>query len=461
MRNGVFFLLFVVLTGCSIGPDYVRPATSAPEHWNVEYQAAAELANIRWWQQFGDPVLDSLVETAVRSNLDLKEATAKVDQYLGALDITRSQYFPQISGSITSDAQNTGGKTTENYQAALSATWEIDLWGRIRRSSESAQAQILASEAGRRTVIMTVVSSVAGGYLTLRGLDRLLKIARDTEKATAENLKLFQLRFKYGTISKLELSQQENLYETARQEVPNYEFQIRQQENLLSLLLGRAPGPIPRGRELDALTPPGIPAGLPSQLLERRPDIIQAEQDLIAANADIGAAKAEYFPKISLTGTLGVASNDISKLFVPGAELWTAGTELAAPIFNFGATAGKVRKAEAQKEEALFKYQKAILTGFREVEDALIKTTKGREQLESQNRQVHSLEEYARLSRLQFEAGTADYLQVLDADRSLFNSRLSLTKTKYDLLGSVVSVYKAMGGGWVTEADNLQKKEKK
>jgi len=461
MRNAAFVLLFIMLSGCSVGPDYVRPATPAPDHWNVEYQAAGEMANVRWWQQFNDPVLSNLVETAVRSNLDLKEATAKVDQFLGALAATRSQYFPQITGAVTPTVQRMEGVKTETYQAAANMAWEIDLWGRIRRSSESAQAQIMSSEAGRRGSVLTVVSSVVSGYLTLRGLDRLLEIAKDTEKATAENLKLFRLRFKYGTISQLEVSQQENLYETARQAVPNYENQIRQQENALSLLLGRVPGPIPRGKALDALAPPGIPAGLPSRLLEQRPDIIQAEQDLIAANADIGAAKAEYFPKLSLTGALGIASNDMSKLASPGAELWSIGGELSAPILNFGATAGKVKQTEAKKEQALYRYQRSILTGFREVEDALIKITKGREQLESQRRQVHSLEEYARLSRLQFEAGTSNYLQVLDAEQALFTGRQSLAQTQYNLLVSVVSIYKAMGGGWVVEADKLQVEGKK
>lgn len=455
MRNLTFCLLFCLLAGCTVGPDYVRPDIKAPDQWTVEYQAAADLANTQWWRHFNDPVLDSLIETAVRGNLDLKSAAAKVDQYLGALDTTRSQYFPQISAGFTPGLTNSPGKITESYQATVNATWELDLWGKIRRSSEAAQAQIIGSEAGRRAVIMTVVSNVAGGYITLRGLDRKLEIARDTEKAYAESLRLFQLRFKYGTISQLEVSQAESNYEAARQAIPSYESLIRQQENLISLLLGRAPESIPRGKTLDELIPPGIPAGLPSQLLERRPDIIQAEQSLIAANAEIGVAKAAYFPKFSLTGALGVASSDISKLFVPGAGIVSAGGELVAPLLNFGQTRGQVKQAEAQQQQAMYQYQQTVLTGFREVVDALIKTTKGREQLEAQKRQVHSLEEYSRLSRLQFEAGTSSYLQVLDADRSLFTGRIDKTQTHYDLLVSLISAYKAMGGGWVIEADKL------
>lgn len=448
-------LLALLVSGCSVGPDYVRPDIKAPTAWNVEYQAAADLANVQWWKRFNDPVLDSLIETAVRGNLDLKSATAKVDQYLGVLDTTRSQYYPQISAGFNPSIQRSGNITTESYQATVNATWELDLWGKIRRSSEAAQAQIAGSEAGRRAVLMSVVANVASGYITLRGLDRQLEIARDTEKAYAESLKLFKLRFQYGTISQLELSQAESNYEAAHQAIPNYESQIRQQENLISLLLGRAPGPIPRGKSLDELIPPGVPAGLPSQLLERRPDIIQSEQSLIAANAEIGVARAAYFPSITLTGALGAASSDIGKLFGPGTAMASAGGQLLAPLLNFGKISGQVKQAEAQQQQALYQYQQTILTAFREVEDALIKTSKGREQLEAQKRQVQSLQEYARLARLQFEAGTSNYLQVLDADRSLFAGKLDKTQTHYNLLVSLVSVYKAMGGGWVAEADKL------
>lgn len=438
-----------------MGPDYVRPATPVQDRWNVEYQAAENLANISWWRQFGDPVLDSLIETAVRGNLDLKVAAARVDQYLGMLDTTRSQYFPQISAAYTGSEQRQAGLPNESHQATVNAAWELDLWGRIRRSTETAQAQIVASEAGRRGVLMTIVANVASGYLTLGGLDRQLEVTKATAKAYAESLKLFQLRFQYGTVSQLEVSQSESQYEAARQSIPAYESLIRQQENLISQLLGRPPEPIPRGKRLDELTPPGIPADLPSELLERRPDILQAEQTLIAANAQVGVAKAAYFPKISLTGALGVASNDITRLFVPGADIWSASGQIAAPLLTFGYVSGQMKQAEAQKQQAMLLYQQAILTGFREVEDALIKTTKGREQLAALERQISALEEYARLSRLQFEAGTSNYLQVLDAERSLFSGRLAGNQIKSDLLTTLVAVYKAMGGGWITEADKL------
>lgn len=458
MRSVVCGLMLLLFTGCSVGPDYVRPDIASPASWQVEYQAAADLANTRWWQQFDDPVLDGLIETAVKGNLDLMQATAKVNQYLGALDSSRSQYYPQIGAGFDAGAQRGGGKVTESYQAALNATWEVDLWGKLRRSNEAALAQLVGTEAGRRGVLVSLVANVAGGYITLRGLDRQLEIARATEQVYADSLKLFQLRYQYGTISQLELSQAESQYESARQMVPSYESLIRQQENLLSLLLGRTPGPIPRGKPLGKLVPPGIPAGLPSTLLERRPDIMEAEQALIAANARIGVARAAWFPSLSLTGALGTASSDIGSLFTPGSYVWSAGGQLLAPLLTFGKIAGEVRQAEAQQQQALYRYQQTVLTAFREVEDALIKTAKGKEQLEALMRQVRSLEEYARIARLQFEAGTSSYLQVLDAERSLFTGRLNQTQTGYDQLVSLITVYKAMGGGWILEADRLGEK---
>lgn len=456
MRNVFLYFLLLSLSACTaVGPDYVRPDLSSPEKWNVEYKAVSDLANIQWWKQFDDPVLDGLIAEAVRNNLDLRLSTARVDQYLGILESTRSEYFPQIGAEASGGRERTSGQTVEKYHAALNASWEIDFWGRVRRSTEAAQAQIAGSEAGRRAVIMTVVSNVASNYIILRGLDQQLEIVRETEKAYAETLHLFQLRYDHGTISQLELSQVESQYESARQSVPQYESLIRQQENLLSLLLGRNPGPIPRGRMLDQLTSPGIPEGLASELLERRPDVMQAEQTLIAANAEIGVAKAQYFPRISLTGLLGTASSDIGKLFTSGTDIWSLTGAANAPILTFGSISGQVKQAESLQQQAMVQYQQAVLTAFREVEDVLIQIVKGREELEAQQRQLRALEEYARLARLQFDAGTSSYLQVLDADRVLFSNRLAMAQLRYTLLTSHITAYKVFGGGWVSEADRI------
>ncbi len=312
----------LMMTSCTVGPDYFRPQVIVPATWTISYDAAAGLTDIAWWQQFNDPVIDDLISTALKNNLDVKAAAARVDQFLGQLRTTRSEYFPQIGASASAFRQDDSdsGTTAANgpysyYQGAFNASWEIDLWGRVRRSNEAAQAELLASEAGRRGVLLSLVSNVAGNYLILRGLDRQLEIASQTSKAYAESLRIFRLRHKYGTVSAVEVSQVESEYENAVQAIPKLESQIAQQEHLLSLLLGQNPGKIRRGKAIDDLTVPGIPADLPAELLQQRPDIIQAEQSLIAANARIGVARALYFPSVSLTGAFGTASIDSNLLF--------------------------------------------------------------------------------------------------------------------------------------------------
>jgi multidrug efflux system outer membrane protein len=462
MRNLLLAALTLLLfCACTVGPDYVRPTVEAPDSWLVSYDAAANLVNTTWWQQFNDPVLNELITAAVNDNLDIKAATARVDQYLGQYRTTRSEYFPQIGASAGAFRQKdteTGlfpGNNDDysSYQGALNATWEIDLWGRIRRLNEAAQAELLASEAGRRTVLLTLVSNVASGYLTLRGLDRQLVIARETEQAYAESLRIFNLRHDHGTVSQVEVSQVESEYEDARQAIPQLEGLVSQQENLLSVLLGRNPQAIPRGKTIDELTVPEIPAGLPSELLGQRPDIVRAEQILIAANAQIGVARALYFPRLALTGSYGTASIHSNDLFEGPSAIWQLGGDALAPIFTFGAIEGQVMTSEAAQREALYGYQQSIIAGFRDVEDALVATTKGREAQAAKGRRVSALKTYAKLAGYQYDAGTTGYLQVLDANRSLFSGELDYVQTQAAVLTSLVDVYRTMGGGWVDEAE--------
>ncbi len=462
MRNPMLaILVLLVLCACTIGPDYTRPTVDTPAAWTVSYDAAADLVNTAWWQQFDDPVLDELVSTALANNLDIKAATARVDQYLGQWRTTRSEFFPQIGASASAYRQKdteTGLFPGDNdnyssYQGALNASWELDLWGRIRRSTEAARAEILASEAGRRTVLLTLVSNVASNYLLLRGLDRQLEIARATEQVYAESLRIFRLRHDYGTVSQVEVSQVESEYESAVQTIPQLEAQIAQLEHLVALLLGRNPQAIPRGKKIDELTLPGIPAGLPSELLEQRPDIIQAEQALIAANARIGVARSLYFPRLALTGTYGTASIHSDDLFKGPSAIWQLGGDMLAPIFTFGAIEGQVMSSEAAQREALYRYQQSIIAGFSDVEDALVATTKGREVQAAKGRRVNALQTYAKLAGYQYEAGTTSYLQVLDANRSLFSGQLDYVQTQAAVLTSLVDVYRAMGGGWLDIAD--------
>lgn len=455
-------LLLLALSSCTLGPDYERPAVVTPAHWTVSYEAATALIDTAWWRQFSDPVLEQLIDTAISNNLDLKAAMARVDQFLGQLRTSRSEHFPQIDYSAGVSRQNdtdTGlspprGEYSD-YQGLISASWELDLWGRIRRSNEAARAELLASEAGRRSILLSLVSNVASNYIILRGLDRQLEISIETAETYRESLRIFRHRHTYGTVSQVEVSQVESEYEDARQTIPEIESQIIQQQHLLSLLLGQNPGPIPRGRMIGALTVPAIPAGLPADLLEQRPDIIEAEQQLVAANARIGVAKSLYFPTISLTGILGQSTIDSDQLFDNDSSLWQIGGNVLGPIFTFGNIEGQVLTSEAVQQEALYNYRQAIISAFREVEDALIATTKGRERQEAQGRRTRTLQTYARLAKYQYEAGTTSYLQVLDANRSLFGSQLDYVQNQTATLVSLVEVYRAMGGGWVDVADEM------
>jgi multidrug efflux system outer membrane protein len=464
--RGLTVALAVLFAGCTVGPDYSRPQTASPDKWRIDYPAAADVANTRWWEQFGDPVLDQLIDTALRENRDLLIATARVDQFVGQLAVVRSQFYPQLGYSL--DASRNRASRLGNppipapadpyytlYQGALSAQWQIDLFGRVRRQSEAAQAQVYASEQGRRGVILTLVTSVASSYIALRALDRQLEIAQATAKNYADTARIFDLRFKGGVVSEVELNQVESQYQQALAAIPALEQQIAAQENLISLLLGRNPAPIARGRTIDELVPPGVPADLPSSLLERRPDILQAEQILIATNANIGAAKALYFPTLSLTGLLGSVSTAFGDFLTGPATAWTLAAGLTGPIFTFGLIEGQVQSAEAAQREALANYQQIILNAFREANDALVGAVKKRDESAAQTKRVAALREYARLSRLRFDNGYAGYLEVLYAENELFGAELAAVRSQAERYTQLVNVYKAVGGGWVNQADKL------
>lgn len=452
-----------ITAGCAVGPDYSRPDVATPETWRVDYPEAVGVANPRWWEQFEDPVLDQLIDEALRANRDLFAAAARVDQFLGQLSTVRSQYFPQVGYSLDASRNRVSrvGQPPLSagadpyytlYQGALGADWQIDLFGRVRRQSEAARAQVYASEQGRRGVVLTVVTSVAASYIALRGLDRQLEISRATAQNYADTARIFKLRFEGGVVSEVERNQVESQYQQALAAIPQIEQQIAAQENLISVLLGRNPGPIPRGKSIDELVAPGIPADLPSDLLERRPDILQAEQNLIAANASIGAAKALYFPTLSLTGLLGSVSTSLDDFLTNAATAGTAAAGLAGPIFTFGGIGGQVRSAEASQREALAGYQQVVLNAFRETNDALLGTVKKREESAAQTKRVAALREYSRLSRLKFDNGYAGYLEVLYAENELFAAELAAVRSQAERYTALVDVYKALGGGWVDDA---------
>jgi len=466
MRASAFSLLVVLaLSGCLLGPDYQRPVVDTPPAFRFAESDAKDLVNTAWWEQFQDPALNELIATALADNLDVKTAAARVEQFRGQFVTTRSQLFPQVAAGINAQRQRVPLGTTDlppgvgsvfnQYQATLSASWEIDFFGKLRRQTEAARANLLASEEGRRATILTLVASVASSYVNLLSLDRQLDIAKSTVASRAASVSVFQLRFTGGEVSQMELAQSQSEYQASLAAIPQIELQIAQQEDALSILLGHNPQVIVRDRELDDLALPAVPAGLPSELLERRPDLRQAEQDLIAANALIGAARALYFPSISLTGLFGSVSGQFSSLFTGPARVWSYAGAVTLPIFTAGSISGQVKQAEAQQQQALFQYQKAIQVAFQQVADALVSLQKTREQLVVQGNQVDALRTYARLARLRFEGGYTSYIEVLDAERSLFNAQLSYTQTQGAVFTSTVSLYQAMGGGWVTDAERM------
>jgi multidrug efflux system outer membrane protein len=454
------------LSGCLLGPDYARPNVDVPATFRFSQGEVADVANTLWWEQFQDPVLNQLIQVALEQNRDVKVAAARIDAAAGQLMITRSAFFPQVSAGFDASRQRvsrssgvplpSGVDPVFNlFSPSVSASLDIDLFGRTRRQTEAARANLAATEEGRRATILSLVTSVAISYIGLRSLDRQLEIAKATAESRAESVRVFTLRFKGGEVSQMELAQSQSEYEAALTTIPQIEMQIGQQEDALSVLLGQNPGPILRGRELQALALPAVPAVVPSDLLVRRPDVLQAEQNLIAQNALIGAARALYFPSLSISGLFGSTSTVFSSLFTGPALVWSVGGSIVQPIFTGGNITGQVHVAEAQEQEALYTYLSTVQTAFQQVEDSLIALQKSQVALLSQGRQIDALQTYARLARKRYEGGYTSYIEVLDAERSLFNGQLTYTQTQGAVLTYYVSLYKATGGGWLTEAERM------
>ncbi|HEY3277675.1 MAG TPA: efflux transporter outer membrane subunit [Syntrophorhabdaceae bacterium] len=463
-RIPILIIIILCAAGCAVGPDYKRPDIDVPQSYRYEPGQAAETANTQWWKHFNDPVLDLLIAEALAHNRDVKIAVANIEAAQGILMTTRSALFPQVdyTGSALRQRLSRNAPIPEpeknpftNLQVFAGASWEIDLWGRIRRLSEAAKANLLATEEARRGVILSLVAEVSSSYVQLRALDEQLEISKRTLATYGDSVRIFELQQKYGQVSKITVEQARSQYETAAVQIPQIETQIALTENALSILLGRNPGPIARGKVLGDLLSPAIPAGLPSQLLERRPDILQAEQNLIAANAQIGAARALYFPSISLTGALGVLSTDTWNLFRGPSTIWNYGGSITGPIFTAGNIAGQVATVTAGQKAALESYVQTIQKAFADVENALVSRQKLGEQSMAEERRVAAYREYARLARLKYVGGYTSYLEVLYSETQLFPAELSLVQARASTLIAVSNIYKAMGGGWVTAADEM------
>jgi NodT family efflux transporter outer membrane factor (OMF) lipoprotein len=465
----ISFILIVttVAAGCTLGRNYERPQVQTPATYRsaLTDSSAASLAEIQWFDLFRDETLTGLVKTALQENFELRIAAQRVLQARAAYGITSAGQWPTVDGSadlISARSSQVGANrgipagtdTDVSYaQAGFSFGWELDVWGRLRRLNEAARAQYLATEEARRGVVTTLVADVSQTYLALRALDHELEIARSTRDAATNALRLVEARRTSGVASGLDVRQAEQLLYTATGQIASIEREIALAENALSLLLGHVPGDIPRGRPLeDMQAPPTIPAGLPSALLERRPDIRRAEQELIAANAQIGAAKADYFPRISLTGFLGVQSRQLSDLLSGPAVLASAGVGAAGPIFNAGRTRNNVRLAEAIHGEALVNYQRVIYSAFRDVSDGLAGYAKTNQQRVEQEHLVETLTASAQLAAQRYQGGLDSYLPVLDAQRNLFQGELDLARLRQQEVGSLVQLYRALGGGWTPQS---------
>ncbi len=460
----VIAMTAAVLTGCTVGPNYRRPAIDPPAAFRSSPSAApavASLADLKWFEVFKDERLQEMVHTALVKNYDVRDAVVRVEAARANLGITRADQFPTIDASagVTSQRfaasgafplpQGVDQTRTIGGAAVNLLSFELDVWGRLRRASEAARADLLASEENRKAVITTLVSDVAGAYFNLLALDMELGIAKRTLATREESLQLIRIREQSGLATLVELRQGEQLVYGAAQAIPIAERLIEQTENQLSLLLGGNPEAKPRGRSLtEQEQPPSVPPGLPSSLLERRPDIRAAEQNLVAANAFIGVAKAAYFPRISLTGFLGVQSDSLSNLFSGPARVWQFAPAVTQPIFNAGRIKSGVRLAEAQQQLALIQYERVIQTAFREVSDALIEHQKVREIRAHQEKLVATLQDRSRLSYMRYRGGVDTLLNALDADRDLFEAELILARTRRDELLALVQLYRALGGGW-------------
>ena len=445
--------------GACLGEPYQRPAMEVPAEFRISVEQTPQADDRQWWQGFGDPVLDGLVEEALRNNEDLRIAAARVDEFHGAMMQVRAGLVPGVGYSVQSGQQQPSravppgsDATVNSVSGGFTAGWEIDVWGRIRNLTAASVADWQASEADRRAAVLSVVGATVTGYLVLLSLDEQLATAHSTLESRAKALAVFEKRHKGGVVSGVEVAQAQSAYEVAAASIPLLEQQIDQQENALSVLLGRTPGPIQRGRKLEQLGTPAIPAGLPSDVLTWRPDVVAAEQQLVAANARVSAARALYFPTISLTGFLGSASTSLGDLFASGTDTWNYVGAAAGPIFQGGANVGANQAADARKAQLVANYRSVVRRAFADVDDALVATVKTTERTKAQKAQVDALIRYSTLSRKRYDGGYTSYLEVLDAETSLFNAELLSSQGERDRLLAHVDLYRALGGGWVDAA---------
>jgi outer membrane protein, multidrug efflux system len=449
----------LLVAGCSVGPKYRPPALAAPDAWRVSAHESQSIANEKWWQLFQDPVLEQLIRTALAHNTDIRIAAAQVLAAEAEVRSVRSAEFPQVSINpsagrersvdLESRSSSPSATTFSAFTLPGSVSYAVDFWGLYRRATEEARDNLLATEQARRNVVIGVVASVAEDYFQLRTLDLELQQTEDSASAYRDSLNLTESLFKAGVQSELDVKQAQTALETALAEVPALKLEIGQEEDALSVLLAQNPGEIPRGLGIEQqVLPPSVPAGLPSQLLERRPDILEAEQTLRASYAAVGVAKAQFFPQLTLTGAGGVESNVLSQILSTPSLIWSVAGGLTQPIFTGGRLRGNLEAAKAQQQQALVSYEKTVLTGFQEVNDALIAYQYSREQVAEQEKLVKAAQDALRLSNLRYQGGVDTYLNVLTAEESLFTGQITLAQNRNAVWAALVELYQALGGGW-------------
>jgi outer membrane protein, multidrug efflux system len=460
MKQLALLPVLILLAGCTVGPNYKRPTVNVPTDYRgvmpAQPATVASLGNEKWWDVYQDPVLTQLIHTALQQNYDVRIAATRVLQAQAQLGIVRANQFP--SASVGADIFSQQNAKVSNLfpayevnagQLNLSVIWNLDFWGKYRRQTEAARAQMLASEWGQQAVISSLVANVATAYFQLRALDAELEIAKRTLGSRQQSLQLTQVLETHGSASDLDVSQSEQLVYTASETIPDLERQIQQQENLLSILLGENPGSIPRGRALtEQPVPESVPAGLPSELLERRADVRQAEEIIVAANAQIGVAKAAFFPSIALTGTGGLESNQLSRFISAPSEAWLGALSVAQPIFEGGALRSQLKLSRAQYQETVLAYQQTVQSALEQVSNALIASQKDRQFREQQELLVQATERSDRLSLILYKQGGASYLQVLTNDTNYFSAELNLVQAQLNERLALVQLYQSLGGGW-------------
>jgi multidrug efflux system outer membrane protein len=460
MKRATILISLVLLSGCAVGPNYKRPTVNVPTDYRgampAQTNAAKSLGNEKWWDVYQDPVLTQLIHTAIQQNYDVRIAATRVLEAQAQVGITRANQFPSASvGAGVSSQQN--AKVSSVFpayevnagQLDLSVIWNLDFWGKYRRQTEEARAQLLATQWGQQAVISSLVANVATAYFQLRALDSELEISQRTLGSRQQSLQLTRVLETHGGASDLDVSQSEQLVYAASETIPDLERQIEQQENQLSILLGENPGPIPRGRILtEQPVPENVPAGLPSELLERRPDVREAEANMMAANAQIGVAKASFFPSISLTGTGGLESNALHHFLQQPSQTWNAGLNITQPIFEGGALRSQLRLARAQWQENMLSYQQTVQNSLEQVSNALVAYGKDRQFREQQELLAQAAERSDRLSLVLYRNGGAGYLQVLTSETNYLSAELNLVDAQLNERLALVQIYQALGGGW-------------